>query len=339
MAPVEGVDYSRDHPSIRGLAAIGKRFACRYVGPGTADKHLTPTEATELIQAGLAVVSNAEGVEDGLLGGWNVGVDWARRAHAHAVRCGMPPDRPIYLSVDFNATAAQWPAVAEALRGAASVLGPSRVGVYGGYNTIAWSARDRVARWWWQTYAWSDERWHPLAHIQQYRNRVSLVGGTVDLDRAMVVDYGQWGVAPAQVWEDEDVKHLREQNGGIYRQEGTDPATGLPVLWAVRAEAQWEEYSRNGDRYVQIDTVDWRYYKRGEELPRVTSEASADLQAKVDQLLGAPLIDPVAVAAAIAAHPEIAATLASKVAERLATIEGTMTLSGGLTAGIRTPAA
>jgi hypothetical protein len=36
-------------------------------------------------------------------------------------------------------------------------------------------------------------RWHPRAHLQQYRNGVALAGGTVDLDRAATVDYGQWG--------------------------------------------------------------------------------------------------------------------------------------------------
>lgn len=188
----EGVDYAWARPTITALIAAGKRFACRYVGPGSTGKQLDPAEAAALSAAGIAVVSNAEGAADGMLGGWNVGASWAKSAHDRAMQCGMPPDRPIYLSADFDVTPAQWPKVAEALRGAASVLGPDRVGLYGGIDAIVWARRDKAARWFWQTYAWSAGRWAAGNHIEQYRNGVTLGGGTVDLNRALVADYGQW---------------------------------------------------------------------------------------------------------------------------------------------------
>jgi hypothetical protein len=72
------------------------------------------------------------------------------------------------------------------------VLGPGRVGVYGSYATVAHCAAAGTAAWFWQTYAWSGGRWHPAAHLQQYRNNVALAGGTVDLTRAVTTDYGQW---------------------------------------------------------------------------------------------------------------------------------------------------
>jgi hypothetical protein len=34
--PVEGVDYAWSRPDIPALASSGKRFACRYGGPGSA---------------------------------------------------------------------------------------------------------------------------------------------------------------------------------------------------------------------------------------------------------------------------------------------------------------
>lgn len=191
---IEGVDYAWSRPDIAQLAAAGKRFACRYGGPGSDGKQLHADEAQALSAAGVAIVANAEGSATGLLGGWSAGADWARRADAHFRACGMPPDRPIYLSVDFGVTSDQWLVVREALRGAASVIGVARVGVYGGRRAIEWARRDGVAAWFWQTYAWSYGYWVPGNHIEQYQNGVSLAGATLDLDRALTSDFGQWTI-------------------------------------------------------------------------------------------------------------------------------------------------
>lgn len=193
---MEGVDYSTARPSPAGLYAAGKRFAARYGGAGTSPKWLTLTEARALIDAGLSIVANVEGTASGLLGGYGVGVQWAAAADRHFQACGMPVDRPIYLSVDFDVQASQWGIVADALRGAAAVIGADRVGVYGGRNAIRWAQRDHVARWFWQTYAWSGTptQWLPGVHVQQYRNGVTVAGGDCDLNRAWTVDFGQWPI-------------------------------------------------------------------------------------------------------------------------------------------------
>jgi hypothetical protein len=196
---IEGVDYAFPPiPTAAALKAAGKRFACRYGGPGSPSKQLTVDELAALRAAGIAVVANAEGAPDGLQGGYSAGRSWAADAEAHFRALGMPADRPIYLSVDFDAASADWPALDAAMTGAASVLGRGRVGVYGGYNVINHfaSMKDRLATWYWQTYAWStisgSVLWHPAAHIQQYRNGVTIGGADCDLNRAMVADYGQW---------------------------------------------------------------------------------------------------------------------------------------------------
>jgi len=187
-----GVDYTGG-ADIAALVAAGIKFACRYGGPGGSWKHITPAEAQALSAAGIAVVANAEGSASGLIGGWSTGVDWARQAEAHFAACGMPPDKPIYFSVDFNVTSTQWEAVAAALRGAAEVLGGvHRVGVYGGRRAIEWARGSNVARWFWQTYAWSSGVWIPGNHIEQYSNDVPLASIRLDLDRALTSDYGQW---------------------------------------------------------------------------------------------------------------------------------------------------
>jgi Domain of unknown function (DUF1906) len=189
---IEGVDYAWDRPSAAGLAAAGKRFAIRYGGPGSAGKQLDAAELSALRAAGLDIVANAEGSAGGYLGA-AAGRAWAGAAEQHFRDLGMPADRPIYFSVDFDAGPADWPAIDAALRGSAEIIGAGRVGVYGSYDTIAHCVAAGTARWFWQTYAWSGGRWHPQAHLQQYRNGVALAGGTVDLTRATTADYGQWG--------------------------------------------------------------------------------------------------------------------------------------------------
>lgn len=190
----EGVDYSDSRPSPAGLYAAGKRFACRYGGMGTADKWLTATERDALHSAGLAIVANVEGTSRGLIGGARAGAQWATTADNHFRALGMPYNRPIYLSVDWDVQAVEWPTVLQAFQAAALVLGESRVGIYGGRRAIEWAQRDGAAAWFWQTYAWSGSptTWVPGVHIQQYRNNVTVAGGACDLNRAMTVDYGQW---------------------------------------------------------------------------------------------------------------------------------------------------
>ena len=80
----EGVDYSfPPHPSPAGLAAAGKRFAGRYIGPGW-DKHLDAAERDALFANGLDIFLLAEGAADGATGGYNIGVMHAQSARDHA---------------------------------------------------------------------------------------------------------------------------------------------------------------------------------------------------------------------------------------------------------------
>lgn len=204
----EGVDYAfPPRPSIAQLAAAKKQFACRYGGPGSIDKQLDPDEAQALSAAGISIVANAEGAAGGLAGGYSTGASWARSAEARFAACGMPKDRPIYFSVDFDVQSGQWAAVASALRGAADVLGGvHRVGVYGGRRAIQWARRDGVAAWFWQTYAWSGGIWEPGNHIEQYHNGVQLAGADVDLNRALVSDFGQWTTGADDMNIDQDAK-------------------------------------------------------------------------------------------------------------------------------------
>lgn len=251
---MEGVDYSTARPSPAGLYAAGKRFVIRYGGAGTTPKWLTPSEARALIDAGLSIVANVEGTASGLLNGWNTGVHWAQGADANFRFWSMPADRPIYLSVDFDVQAGQWPAVADALRGAASVIGVDRVGVYGGRNAMRWARRDGVARWFWQTYAWSGRptEWIAGNHIEQYRNGVTVAGGDCDLNRSLTVDFGQWPVKPQEATMS-DVNPATDTHAwhGLTRLEALVKlwersilGEDMPIVWLLKSLPTKEDVSR-----------------------------------------------------------------------------------------------
>jgi Rv2525c-like, glycoside hydrolase-like domain len=201
MAVREGVDYSFTRPSPTQLRAAGKTFAVRYVGTPGSGKNLTKAEAQALQAAGLDLVSNYEAGNAGWMhGGRTVGVAAAKAAHADAVACGMPPDRPIYFSADWNATLDEYKTqIRPCLQGAADVLGgPGRVGVYGSVYVVTWAMQDNVADWGWGTYAWSFGQWPPHGQLRQYKNGVALAGGIVDLCLAVTADFGQWAGQPEE---------------------------------------------------------------------------------------------------------------------------------------------
>lgn len=207
---IEGVDYSTDIPNAAKLAAAGKRFACRYGGPGTDDKHLHASELAKLKAAGIAVVANAEGASNGFRG-YSAGKSWAQSALTMFRNLGMPEDRPIYYSVDWNATSKDWADIDNALQGAASVTGVNRVGIYGSYYTLAHAHSAGTAKWFWQTYGWSDGKQPaPYTHIYQYHNGVNVAGADCDLNRALKDDFGQWGVDMAVDLTSESVIAVRD---------------------------------------------------------------------------------------------------------------------------------
>lgn len=192
-----GVDYSYDPPTVAQMTATGVRFVLRYVSTPGHLKNITAAERSRLQAAGLDIGIVCQVRPDDALAGHDRGVERARSAQEQVRAVGGPDGSVIYLSVDFDAEAAQLPACRDYLDGAAAVLGRSRVGVYGGYRTIEYLAAAGAATYYWQTAAWSAGRWSAAAHLQQYRANVALGSGTVDYDRSTAEDFGQWG---AQEW-------------------------------------------------------------------------------------------------------------------------------------------
>ena len=197
----KGVDYSFARPSPSGLKSQGYSFVARYLSydnSGTHGKILFKAEADALKAAGLDIVSNWEYAADDALGGYNAGVADAKVANAQAAAAGAPADRPIYFSVDFDATPAQQTPINSYLDGVASVIGRNRTGAYGGYYVIKRAFDAGKIKWGWQTYAWSGGQWDARAQFRQTQNGITAAGdsGCCDLDNAAADDFGQWGHAP-----------------------------------------------------------------------------------------------------------------------------------------------
>jgi hypothetical protein len=189
LAGLYGCDYSFARPSPSHLHSEGYRFAVRYFSYDSG-KNLTASEAHALESAGLDVVSNWEAGSDDALAGYARGVQHAHDADAQAHAAGAPGDRPIYFSVDFDATPGQQGAINDYMDGVASVLGRSRTGAYGGYYVIKRLFDAGKIAWGWQTYAWSGGQWDSRAQARQIEN--GLEGDSIDKDQAMVADIGQW---------------------------------------------------------------------------------------------------------------------------------------------------
>ncbi len=195
----KGIDYAWSHPSSpQALKNAGYTFVARYLSYDTTGKNLTAGEAQALNGAGIDIVANWEWAADDALNGYNTGVSDAQQAAAEAAQCGMPADRPIYFSVDFDATPGQQGAIDSYFDGVASVLGVDRTGAYAGYYVIQRLFDHGKIKWGWQTYAWSGGQWEPRAQLRQIQNGVTVAGSDCDIDESTTSDFGQWGPnAPA----------------------------------------------------------------------------------------------------------------------------------------------
>src|SRR5437868_1605117 len=167
---VFGVDYAWGRPGVPALKEAGAKFVCRYLSHDTTGKNLTRAEAEQLSEGGLWLVVVWETMASRALAGRPGGATDAEHAAKQAQHCGMPPDRPIYFAVDFDAASRQQSAINAYLDGVASVLGRDRVGLYAGYWPLKRAFDTEKITYGWQTYAWSGGNWDFRAQLQQYSN-------------------------------------------------------------------------------------------------------------------------------------------------------------------------
>lgn len=185
---VHGVDYSWARPGGAFLAARGVNLAGRYLWAHEANKGIGRAEYDDLRAHNIDVFFFYEtSAADSMAGGFDVGVKHAKAAQGFLDKLGLP-NHPVHFNVDHDATLAQIPAILEGLRGAASIVGKARTGIYGEYDVVK-AALDAGYPFACQTYAWSGGKWDPRATTQQWSN--GQWGGSVDFTRAMAEQFGQ----------------------------------------------------------------------------------------------------------------------------------------------------
>jgi hypothetical protein len=213
----KGIDYAWSHPSISALKAAGITFACRYISHDST-KDLLSSEASSLLNSGLPVVFVFEDTANRMLSGSSAGVADAQFADARVKSLGMN-GVPIYFACDFDATEANQTAINSYLDGAASVIGRSRVGIYGGYYPVKRAFDAGKVAYGWQTFAWSGGQWDSRAQLRQTQNAVTIGGVSCDIDMSMTSDFGQYP-RPASVPPESQV--LSEGSSGpavVYLQQ------------------------------------------------------------------------------------------------------------------------
>ena len=197
-------DYAAGVLKAADIKAAGGIGAIRYVsdrrpgGDWMLGKPIQLSEARELYQAGLKIVSNYQFGKQATadwLGGQSAGVVHAKRGVELHTAAGGPAAAPIYASIDDNPTREQYTKqVAPYLRGWESVIGHQRVGIYGNSKVIDWALQDGLGAWFWQ-HNWGTPKGfvHPAAHLHQFEIDARTVAGVgVDLNNILKPQFGQW---------------------------------------------------------------------------------------------------------------------------------------------------
>ncbi|MFI0900551.1 glycoside hydrolase domain-containing protein [Streptomyces sp. NPDC020983] len=188
---VEGVDYAWSHPGGAALQRAGMKFACRYASNDPA-KDISRTEADDLAAHSVWSVVVFESTATRARAGRAAGVTDAKKAQARASAAGMPSGRPLYFAIDYDAPEADQPAINAYFEGVASVIGLARTGAYGGYWPLSRLKAAGVAKWFWQTDAWSGSNVLGGRHIHQHAATVTINKVSCDKNTALTPDFGQW---------------------------------------------------------------------------------------------------------------------------------------------------
>ena len=198
---MRAIDYAYGYQS--GLAAKLRSAhvatVMRYVGDSGNPKCLERVEASGLQQEGIGLGFVYEGAASWMLQGRAAGIIAAGAARRHIRDLGGPQEPFVYFACDFDARPGQLPEVLACLRGAASVLGADKVGIYGGLAVVTAALKAQAAVRAWQTRAWSTDAqgevvWHPGACLRQVGGEAygSLRGLSYDADEQVIDDVGQW---------------------------------------------------------------------------------------------------------------------------------------------------
>jgi len=194
MTTVDALDYSNARPDLDALVAAGIRAVGRYLSPSTRNnpgKHLTASELHDLRERGIRVFLLWETTADAARGGHDAGVRDAKAAQAAAAALDLSTSAIVYYAVDWDASGDDIrKRVAPYFGGIGETSPHTRIGVYGGYDVVAYLMDHGYVELGFQTYAWSGGRWYPGAQLRQIHNGAHIGGAEVDQDEIMAEHFG-----------------------------------------------------------------------------------------------------------------------------------------------------
>lgn len=233
----EGLDFSWARPGGAAIKNAGRTFVVRYLYPdGQGGKGLDPNEIADYVNNGLEICVVYESYAERPREGRAAGQADATTSQRELERLGLPKNMPVYFAVDWDAQPGEQGAIDEYLRGAASIIGADRVGVYGGYNVIDRCMNNGTAKWFWQTYAWSGGRVREGIHLYQYLNGQN-INGAVDFNRTSLDNYGQASKA-GQVNPSVPTPSKPQPNaGGTYTVVRGDTLSGIAARYGTTVAA------------------------------------------------------------------------------------------------------
>lgn len=196
MTQLNGVDCATklNQSTAAGLKSKGILYVGRYLG--NSWKSMDKTEADEIINAGLRIVSIWE--TDPTHAGYfskNQGVTDAKDASSYAKSIAQPNGSAIYFGVDYDAQQPDMYEILNYFTGVREGIDPSyKVGVYGSYSVLEMLHSHHAADFYWQTTSWSRGNVADFRNILQYEFQQTLAGVQVDYDQ-FSNDAGSWGKA------------------------------------------------------------------------------------------------------------------------------------------------
>lgn len=198
-----GVDYAWTHPNPAGIKADGYDIVLRYISDDPS-KDLYASEASQLLAAHLGIAIVFETTSSEALAGVAAGQRDAKQTEARANAIGYPLWCPLYYAVDSDCDPS---AITPYFQGIRSVA-KRPVGVYGSYRVVEAMIKLGLARYGWQTMAWSYDRAtqrYLVSNLAHYLQRVShtrpSIGGVQDNawdENAVLAVSPYWGTLAPQ---------------------------------------------------------------------------------------------------------------------------------------------
>ena len=193
-----GVDYSFGKPGGKIIKEQGYEFVARYLSTPLNSKNLTKDELQDLQANGLKVVLVWETTTGRPLQGYGAGCDDALMAkhlvNALGIEVGLLRELPvIYFACDDDFTTEQLKDIQSYFQGINTVLSKSKVGVYGGVNTVGAMFDADLVTYGWQTAAWSNGDIDDRAQLYQSKDGEPVLNGVqCDTNESQKDDFGQF---------------------------------------------------------------------------------------------------------------------------------------------------